>query len=108
MNVLDLDAVPPPSAPYHRPNPALAFRCSPLLAAFVRESAAAEGMTPSAWLERLVRRERDGGAWLPADVLDWLTIQSAQCAIPGDTEQTAIVVLRHLADRWPHGARLRD
>lgn len=104
-DLLDLDAAAPPRAPKSARWPVIGVRMDASLAAFVREQAHVEHCTVNGYLVRLVRRARDGQ--LPADVRDWLVIQAAQCGHPGDPDAALVAVIRHLADRWPEGARLR-
>lgn len=103
---LDLDGEHPPGPPAMR-SEVLSTRVPANLAAFVRESAAGESVTPAVWLHRLIAQRRSDGPQLPADVRSWLTVQAAQCGCPGDPDRALVMVLRHLADRWPDGARLR-
>lgn len=104
--VLDLDAEAPTRiTKTMKGGPIVSVRMPPSLAAYVREQAYIEHTNMNAYIVRLIRRDRDGDR-LPADVRDWLTMQAAQCGCPGDIERALLVVLRHLADRWPTGARL--
>lgn len=105
-DVLDLDAVDPPPTPASVKWPTISVRISSHLAAFVREQAAIDGCSVNSWMVRRVQAARDGEL-LPADVRRWLTIQAAQCGHPGDPDAALVAVLRHLMDRWPHGARLQ-
>lgn len=105
-DVLDLDADPPPHVPRALRWPSFTVRVSNPLAAFIREQAALDNVTVNTWMVRVLedrrrRRER------PADVRDWLLRQAAQCGAPGDPEAALVAVVRHLAERWPDGARLR-
>lgn len=77
-----------------------------VLAAYIREQAYEDGVTVNAWMNRLIAAHRDGDR-LPADVREWLRIQAANCGCPGDPDRALVLVLRHLMDRWPYGARLR-
>lgn len=104
--LLDLDATPGPPEPRSLRAPVLSFRTRPHVARWVRDQAQLEGCTPNAWLERLVIAARDGQARLPADVVDWLAVEAVQLGCPGDVHEAEVRVLRHLADRWPNGARL--
>lgn len=103
--VLDLDAVRPPPLPKNIRWPVVSVRMDATLLAFCREQAYVESTSVNAWIVRAIRKARD--AQLPADVRDWLTVQAAQCGTPGDLDAALITVIRHLADRWPEGARLR-
>jgi len=101
---LDLDGTAPPP-PVRRSSIMLGFRCPPSTAAWVRDQAELAKIRPAAWLQRLVQREQRREQ-LPVDVRDWLARQAAQCGCPGDIEQAIVEVVRHLAVRWPDGARL--
>lgn len=103
---LDLDGELPPGPPAMR-SEVVSARVPADLAAFVRECAADERTTPAEWLRRLIVQRRSDGPALPADVRSWLVVQAAQCGCPGDADRALVMVLRHLADRWPDGARLR-
>lgn len=105
MAVLNVDATQPPRPPKSMRWPVVGVRMDASLAKFVREQAVVENCTINAWMVRLVKRAREGQ--LPADVRDWLTVQAAQCGHPGDPDRALIEVIRHLADLWPLGARLR-
>jgi hypothetical protein len=70
----------------------------------MRDQASIEGITPSQWLNRLVRRERDYPA-LPGDCREWLTIQAATAGYPHDPDRALVDVLRRLMDAYPHGTR---
>jgi len=83
------------------------MRVPPDLAAWVRDTAAREHTPPGTLLRRLVDQARTGERW-PPDVQRWLTAQAACCGTPGDPEGALIAVVRHLAARWPNGARLID
>lgn len=102
--VLDLDGTAPPPRPWKYRFPVVGIRMPQHLAAFLREQAYVEGCSVNAWVVRLIERARSQG--LPADCRDWLITQAAQCGHPGDPDAALITVLRHLADRWPDGARL--
>lgn len=105
MTILDLDGVEPPRIRERSLAPVvLGVKMPAHLAAWVRERVFTEQTTINAFLLGLVERERDG---LPPDCRAWLTAQAAQCGCPGDPDQALVLVLRHLADRWPRGARLR-
>lgn len=101
---LDLDGVHPPRSA-RRSSIMLGFRANPATAAWVREQADAEQVTTAGWLQLLVERTQRGER-LPADVRDWLARQAAQCGSPGDLDRALTEVVRHLAARWPDGARL--
>ena len=104
--VLDLDGTEPPWLPAGSVRTrTLATRVPPHVAAWVQEEARLRRTTPAQLIARLIMRERDGG--LPDDCREWLTRQAAQCGVPGDPDAALVLVLRHLADRWPNGARLR-
>lgn len=106
-DVLDLDATEPRILPRGTArSKVLGVRVPAHLAAWVTTQAERERTTPSQYVATLIRRERDGQL-LPDDVRVWLTRQAAQCGCPGDPEAALLIVLRHLADRWPNGARLR-
>lgn len=102
---LDLDADPPPQAPKSIRMPVVAVRVPAHLALWLRHEAWAEGVSMNRLLVRFIERARH--AELPPDVRDWLQKQAAQCGCPHDTDRALIMVIRHLADRWPQGARLR-
>jgi hypothetical protein len=70
----------------------------------MRERAAADGITPSAFVMALVRRERDYPE-LPADCRAWLEIQAAAAGYPHEPERALVAVIRELADRHPLGVR---
>jgi hypothetical protein len=82
----------------------VAFRCSPSLAAWLNDVADRDHTQPSTVVRRLIEQARDE-RW-PADVTHWLTAQAACIGQPGDPDAALIAVVRHLARRWPHGARL--
>jgi hypothetical protein len=108
-DVLDLDAVAPPLHPHARGlrvrSVNISLRVPAALAAWIREQAYLERTTMNGWIVNLVRAKRDDQ--LPADVRDWLVTQAAQCGCPGEPDRALVLVLRHLADHWPHGGRLR-
>jgi hypothetical protein len=104
-DVLDVDAVAPPVSPATLRGVVLGVKVPATTAAFVRERAWQDGVTVNAYLRRLIEVDRDGG--LPADCREWLRVQAGQCDCPGDPHGALVAVLRHLADRWPDGARLR-
>lgn len=104
-DLLDLDATPAPHPPRSLRTPVVGIRMDAALAAYVREEAARDRCSVNRWLNRLIRQHRDRRA-LPDDCRAWLTVQAGQCGCPGDPDQALVLVLRHLADRWPHGARL--
>lgn len=106
--VLDLDADRPTSMPRrHRTTMTVSARLPAPVGLAAHEAAAREGGNVNAWLGRIIRRELDGLERLPVDCRLWLVKQAQQCGCPGDPDQALVLVLRHLADRWPHGARLR-
>lgn len=84
----------------------ISVKLAPHLNVWVKARAAAERTTRNGYIVRLLTRERDGLP-LPDDCRDWLTRQAAQCGCPGDPDRALVLVIRHLADRWPDGARLR-
>ncbi len=105
-DVLDLDGTEPPYLPHGSVRTrVVGTRLPPHIAAWVQEQARLRRTTAAAWIAALIVRERDGG--LPEDCREWLTRQAAQCGVPGDPDAALVLVLRHLADRWPNGARLR-
>lgn len=101
---LDLDAVDPPRLPSSVRYPVVSVRMPAHLKAWATDQALIEHTTVNAWIVRLIARSRTDQ--LPADVREWLVCQAAQCGLPGDPDAALVVVLRHLADRWPAGARL--
>lgn len=103
--VLDLDGDPPPPTLKSVRWPVKNVRMPSHLLAWLRERAWQDGVTTNALIVRLCEAERDGG--LPADVREWLRVQAANCGVPGDPDAALVIVLRHLMDRWPYGARLR-
>lgn len=104
--VLDLDATRPRILPRGAVRSSvISVRMPAHLAAWVHAQAERERTNVNQYVTGLLRRERDQG--MPVDVRDWLTRQAAQCGVPGDPDTALILVLRHLADRWPDGARLR-
>lgn len=103
--VLDLDAEPPLPTPKSLRWPVVGTRMPAHRHAWLRERAAADGITVNALVNRVLAEAQQGG-W-PADVREWLLMQAGQCGCPGDPEQALVAVIRHLADRWPYGARLR-
>lgn len=107
-DVLDLRAVHPPGPPpNHVPNHRTIMTKLPTpIVEWVRGQAELERVAVNTWLRRLVEREH-AGAGLPDDCTEWLAKQAAQCGRPGDTHGALLEVLRHLAERWPNGARLR-
>lgn len=106
-DVLDLDATEPRILPRGTARTkVLGVRVPTHLAAWVTTQAERDRTTPSGYVAALIRRDRDGDR-LPDDVKVWLTRQAAQCGVPGDPDAALVIVLRHLADRWPNGARLR-
>lgn len=103
--VLDLDATHPPSAWGHQRRVVMSTKLPTHLALFVEHRALQEGVTPSRWIRRLIEHEQRDD--LPRDVTEWLLVQAAQCGAPGDPQAGLIAVVRHLAQRWPDGGRLR-
>ncbi len=104
-DLLDLDADPAPNPPRSLRHPVFGIRMDSSLACYVREQALLEHCSANAWILRRIREHRD--SHLPADCREWLVKQAAQCGCPGDPDRALELVLRHLADRWPNGARLR-
>lgn len=104
--LLDVDADAPPCLPLHLRMPVLGVRCTPQLAAYVREQAYQDGQSVNRWLTNLIEAHQDDA--LPADCRAWLRVQAGQCDCPGEPQVALVRVLRHLARRWPHGARLRS
>lgn len=103
--VLDLDADPPPPLPAHQRTGVVSVRMTAQLRRFLFDQAEREGCSVNAWIVHELEKARD--AALPIDVVDWLTMQAAQCGCPGDIDQALIQTVRHLAKRWPQGGRLR-
>lgn len=104
--MMELDGVAPPEAPRRGvERPVVGARLNPHIAAWVRSQADVDRCTVSEWLTRLIVKARDGDA-LPADCRDWLARQAAQCGKLGDPDGALVVILRHLADRYPSGVRL--
>lgn len=105
---LDLDADPAPGVPlsatWNRSSVVVPARIPRPLALWMRRQATYDGLSVSSWLQRLVRREMERPRW-PADVEDWLTAQAVQMGCEPDEVVPALV--RHLAERYPDGARLR-
>lgn len=101
---LDLDASPVPY-PSRILTVVLSAKVPRPVAGWVAEEARRAGMTPSRWLLQLVEQAQHD-RW-PVDVQRWLLAQGQQCGCPGDVNATVIEVVRHLATRWPDGARLR-
>lgn len=107
MDVLELDADRAPDPPGSlSTSKVIGVRVPRHLWVWVREQAAIDRRVPSEWVRTLIVRERDGHQ-LPRDCRDWLTIQAAQCGAPGDPDHALVTLIRHLADRYPNGARLR-
>jgi hypothetical protein len=105
-DVLDLDATRPRMLPPSASRSiVVSARVPAHVAAWVHEQARKERRNPSQYLTALILQARDDG--LPPDCRDWLTRQAAQCGVPGQPDQALVMILRHLADRWPDGARLR-
>lgn len=102
--VLDLDASHPPKRPRSTNEPVLHLRVPAHLAQHVRRRMEQHGVNMNRYLIGLV--ERDINGW-PDDVREWLVRQAGQCGVPGDPEAALVAVVRHLAARWPNGARLR-
>lgn len=105
MTVLDLDGVAPPRMPKSRRWPVVSVRMPAHYKAWLMERALREGMTINAYMVRMIGRDRDQG--LPPDVRNWLARQAVQCGLKGQPDEALVLVLRHLADRWPDGARLK-
>lgn len=106
--LLDLDAHPAPGDPTRRRTTTmLGVRLPVAQAVWVQEQAALSGVAVNAWLKTLVN-EAFRGERLPADVRDWLTVQATQIGQPGDLRAALVEVVRHLAVRYPHGARLNN
>lgn len=104
--MIELDGVPsPPVPPSFRHTATFAFRAPRPLIRWMREQAAIDGVTPSAWVSNLVRRERDFPT-LPGDCREWLQCQAAAAGYPHDEARALVDVIRQLADRYPHGVRL--
>lgn len=103
---LDLDATAPPGPPPVR-REVISVKLMPHMAVWARQRAAAEGMTMNGYIVQLMQRERDAEDLLPKDCRDWLKRQAVQCGCKGDPARALVLVIRHLADRWPDGARLR-
>lgn len=108
-DVLDLDADEPPTWRRSRSSVTISVRIPTLLASYVRGRVEPDGQTINGYLLGLIEadRDREGGGW-PGDVNEWLLRQAAQCGCPGDSRTAVIEVVRHLADRWPDGGRLRE
>lgn len=102
--VLDLDAHRPPDAPPIRSR-LITVRLPAHVRSWVDVRAEVLGVPPGTVVRRLVEDAAGGEGW-PADVEDWLLCQAAQCDMPGDPDGAMIEVVRHLARRWPAGARL--
>lgn len=84
----------------------MAFRAPADLRAWIEHEATLNHCEPGAIIRRILQRARaDGHGW-PNDVRLWLLSQAANNDTPGDTDAAVIALVRHLAIRWPHGARL--
>jgi hypothetical protein len=106
-DTLDLDGRHPPFLPSRNQRQVVISTKLPAhLAAWLRERARLDRTTPADYVRTLIVHARDGA--MPADCRDWLVRQAAQCGIPGRPDDALVAVIRHLADRWPNGARLRD
>lgn len=103
--MLDLDGSHPPTPPSHATE-LITLRLPVDLAAWVRDTAHVENTTPVHVLRSIVAAAR-GDRW-PPDVQRWLAAQAACTGAPGDIDHAVITVVRHLAARWPNGARLHD
>lgn len=105
-DVLDLDASEPPPTPHvGARSTTLGVKVPAVVAAYVREQAYVEHTTVNGFLRRLIERHRAGDR-LPADCREWLVRQAAQTGNVGDPDAALVAVIRHLAARWPNGARL--
>ena len=69
----------------------------------MRRLADERGVSVSDLLRDLIARE----VGMPPDVTGWLRAQARQCDVDTETEALVLVV-RHLARRWPNGCRLAD
>lgn len=96
----------PPREPRSVRYPIVTARVPAHLAAFIRRRAGERSSTINAYLNSLIVEDRDRG--LPADCTVWLSKMAASAGTPGDINGALIAVLRHLADRWPDGARLSE
>lgn len=103
---LDADRAPEPP-PSLRNSLVLGVRLPRHQAVWVKEQALLDRTTVNGYLTRLVRDAYHHGEWLPRDVREWLTIQASQMGCPGEPEAALVGIIRHLADRYPNGARLR-
>ena len=103
--ILDLDGTAPPPLPKSVRWPVVGVRMPSHLKRWAEDRARADNCSLNAFLVRTLTAARDTPA-MPADVRDWLTIQAAQCGVPGDPDAALAIVVRHLAGRWPDGARL--
>lgn len=107
--VIDLLASPPPGMPrYMRSTTILNAKVPTPLGVRAREHCRRLDTSINAWLRTLIERELDHTTPLPPDVNDWLEKQAAQCGVPGQPQQALILVVRHLAARWPDGGRLHN
>lgn len=104
-HIVDLDADPPPRSPQMIRRGHVSVRMPPSLLAWIVEQARVERATVNGWIVAALARARDES--LPVDVRDWLAAQAAQCGCPGDLDKALTLTVRHLAERWPHGGRLR-
>lgn len=107
-DVLDLDAdraPDPPGAMSHWT--VIAVRVPRPLRSWVMRQAELDGMTPSSWMRHQLQAMRNE-QHLPGDVREWLAIQAVQAGCPGDPTEALVRLVRHLADRYPNGARLHD
>lgn len=103
---LELDGEPAPAAPFQGRRQVIATKVPGHLYAYVREQAYTDHTTINAWMKRLIEQHRDGARY-PADVRDWLCRQGAQIGCPGDPDTALVAVVRHLADRYPNGVRIK-
>ena len=106
-DVLDLKASLPPDPPAHAATlSVLPLRVGPGLRVWLHEQADLHHSSVSEVVRGILTRAQQGEHRYPADVVDWLTRQAAQSGCPGDVEQAVVLVVRHLARRWPNGGRL--
>lgn len=85
----------------------MAFRAPADLRAWINDQAAKNRVEPGVYIRTILQHARADGYGWPEDVTRWLTSQAANNGTPGDTTAAVIALVRHLAIRWPHGARLR-
>jgi hypothetical protein len=104
--MLDLDGTPPPARPHTRSH-VMAFRAPADLAAWIRDEAERDHVSHGTVIRHIICEARQQGRW-PDDVHRWLLAQAACLGTPGDLDNALISVVRHLAVRWPHGARLHQ